>query len=84
MNEFLRGGETATSGVARSLVERELETLYHVSQVLSRSLDFRETLSQVLQVLDENSDMHHGLISLLDASTGDLLVTALHQGWPSA
>ncbi|MDJ0738543.1 MAG: nif-specific transcriptional activator NifA [Gammaproteobacteria bacterium] len=64
----------------QSLFERELETLYHVSQVLSRSLDFRETLAEVLRVLDDENNMRHGMISLLDEDSGDLLVSALHEG----
>jgi Nif-specific regulatory protein len=63
-----------------ALLERELETLYRVSQVLSRSLDFRQTLREVLSVLDDGSDMRHGMISLLDEESGDLLVSALHEG----
>ncbi|TVS10865.1 MAG: nif-specific transcriptional activator NifA [Gammaproteobacteria bacterium] len=61
------------------LLERELESLYLVSQILSRSLDFRETLSEVLRVLDDCTRIRHGMISLIDADSGDLLVTALHQ-----
>lgn len=75
--------ESSSTGGGRapsSLLERELETLYRVSQVLSRSLDFRETLSEVLRVLDESNQMQHGMISLLDADSGDLLVTAMHKG----
>lgn len=63
-----------------SLLENELQTLYRVSQVLSRSLDFSETLSEVLSILHEEGDLHHGMISLLDQDSGDLLVTALHEG----
>jgi len=63
-----------------SLLENELRILYHVSQVLSRSLDFKETLSEVLGLLHEEGDLCHGMISLLDEESGDLLVTALHDG----
>ncbi|HYQ70801.1 MAG TPA: sigma 54-interacting transcriptional regulator, partial [Gammaproteobacteria bacterium] len=62
-----------------SVMERELDSLYRVSQVLSRSLDFRETLSEVLKVLNDTGNMHHGMISLIDEESGDLLVSALHE-----
>jgi Nif-specific regulatory protein len=61
-----------------SSLENHLETLYHVSQVLSRSLDFRETLSAVLKTLEESANLSHGMISLVDDDSGDLLVIALH------
>jgi Nif-specific regulatory protein len=60
-------------------MESELEALYQVSQVLSRSLDFRETLKEVLKTLNDSGNMSHGMISLLDEQSGDLLVTALHE-----
>jgi Nif-specific regulatory protein len=62
-----------------SVMETELETLYQVSQVLSRSLDFRETLTEVLKTLNDSGNMRHGMISLLDERSGDLMVTALHE-----
>ena len=60
-------------------LENELECLYRVSQVLSRSLDFRETLSEVLKTLNDSGNLAHGMISLFDSESGDLLVTALHE-----
>lgn len=65
---------------AGSVPETELDCLYRVSQVLSRSLDFRQTLSEVLRVLDDGGSMRHGMIALLDQESGDLLVSALHEG----
>jgi Nif-specific regulatory protein len=62
-----------------SIFEIELETLYQVSQILSRSLDFRDTLTEVLRTLNDTGNMHHGMISLLDDKSGDLLVSALHE-----
>ena len=62
-----------------SVLETEHECLYLVSQVLSRSLDFRETLAEVLRTLNDAASMRHGMISLLDDGSGDLLVTALHE-----
>jgi len=62
-----------------AVMERELDSLYRVSQVLSRSLDFRETLSEVLKVLNDTGNMNHGMISLIDEESGDLLVSAVHE-----
>jgi len=62
-----------------SMMESELESLYLVSQVLSRSLDFRETLTEVLKALNDSGNLRHGMICLLDEQSGDLLVTALHE-----
>jgi Nif-specific regulatory protein len=61
------------------ILPRQLECLYCVSQVLSRSLDFRETLSEVLRVLDDAGRLHRAMIALRDHDSGDLLVTALHE-----
>ncbi|MBT2971086.1 MAG: nif-specific transcriptional activator NifA [gamma proteobacterium symbiont of Ctena orbiculata] len=71
--------DAATGGRASSAMESELESLYQVSQVLSRSLDFRETLSELLRTLNDSGNMRHGMICLLDEQSGDLLVTALHE-----
>ncbi len=62
-----------------STLESELESLYQVSQVLSRSLDFRETLTELLKTLNDSGNMRHGMICLLDEQSGDLLVSALHE-----
>lgn len=80
MNDYSTDSNLERETPASSILENELESLYRVSQVLSRSLNFRETLSEVLNVLDENGDMHHGMIALQDEDSGDLLVTALHAG----
>lgn len=62
-----------------SILETELETLYQVSQILSYTLNFRETQNKVLKILSEIGNMHHGMISLLDENSGDLLVSAIHK-----
>ncbi|MCG8018298.1 MAG: nif-specific transcriptional activator NifA [Candidatus Thiodiazotropha sp. 'RUGA'] len=61
------------------VLESELESLYQVSQVLSRSLDFRETLTEVLSRLSDTAKLRYGMICLQDDSSGELLVTALHE-----
>jgi Nif-specific regulatory protein len=62
-----------------SAMESELESLYQVSQVLSRSLDFRETLSELLRTLNDSDNLRYGMICLLDEKSGELLVSAMHE-----
>ncbi|QGU33194.1 nif-specific transcriptional activator NifA [Thermochromatium tepidum] len=59
-----------------------IETLYRVSEVLSRSLDYRQTLREVLDVLAE-AGLGHGLISVI-AGDGDELAITMLQGAPDA
>ena len=60
------------------LLEEQLAALFQVSSILSRSLELRETLRQVLRTLHERGRLCRGMVSLLDADSGDLLVAALH------
>ena len=60
------------------LLESHLAALFEVSSVLSRSLNLRQTLREVLGVLHERSRLRHGLVCLLDEERGELLVSALH------
>mgnify|MGYP000019254469 CR=1 FL=1 len=60
-------------------LESELDTLYSVSQVLSRSLDLKETFREVLQVIADGCGLHMGLVALLaDESGNELVVSAAH------
>ncbi|MCG8023515.1 MAG: nif-specific transcriptional activator NifA [Candidatus Thiodiazotropha endolucinida] len=79
MDSSSLSSEVISSHHNSSIMEIELEALYQVSQVLSRSLDFRQTLTEVLSTLHDTGNMRHGMISLLDETSGDLLVTALHE-----
>lgn len=65
-----------------SAVETELEALYQVCRVLNQSLDFRETLRAVLEVLHDYAKLDHGMLSLLDEETGELFISALHRSDP--
>ena len=62
----------------QALLEIELATLYRVSEVLSCSLNLRETMEGVLKVLHEQGTLSYGMVSLVDEETGELLVSALH------
>jgi Nif-specific regulatory protein len=55
----------------------ELEALYHVGEILSRSLDFRHTSREVLRVLDEQVGMSRSMVTVLDPESGDLVVNAV-------
>jgi Nif-specific regulatory protein len=59
-------------------LEEQLGALYEVSSVLSRSLNLRETLCEVLKVLNDRSRLHYGMVCLVDGESGELLVSALH------
>ncbi len=62
----------------QAFLEIELATLYRVSEVLSCSLDLRETIQGVLKVLHDQGSLGYGMVSLVDEETGELMVSALH------
>ena len=55
----------------------ELEAMFQVSHVLSRSLDLQQTLQAMLEVLDDYAGMERGMVALLQPD-GDMLVNAVH------
>jgi Nif-specific regulatory protein len=71
-------GAALDPGRRDDLLEAQLAALFDVSRVLSRSLELRDTLREVLRTLHEHKRMCLGLVSLLDADSGDLLISALH------
>ena len=56
----------------------ELDCLYRVSEILSRSLDCAQSVGQVLDILDEEVGLSRGMVSVVDPETGDLVVHAVH------
>jgi len=60
------------------LIEAQLEALYEVSRVLSRSLNVHETLISVVRILHERGEMAKGMIALVEAETGELRLSVLH------
>jgi Nif-specific regulatory protein len=74
--------ETSNAGLEEArrlpLLESQLAALFDVSSVLSRSLELRDTLREVLRTLHEHGRLCLGMVSLLDDESGDLLVSALH------
>jgi len=61
------------------MVKTDMETLFQVSQVLRRSPHIRDTLVEVLHLLHEMDGFTNGMISLLDAATGDLILRIAHK-----
>jgi Nif-specific regulatory protein len=61
-----------------TLLERQLDTLFHVSHVLSRSLDLARTLSGLLEVLHDRGGMRHGMVALLEPQSNELMLAAIH------
>ena len=55
-----------------------LSALYAVSRELSRSLNFRESLREVLRVLHEEAGLTRGLIGVVDAESGKLAVHTIY------
>ena len=55
----------------------ELDCLYRVSELLSRSLECSQTVRQVLDVLDEEVGLSRGMVSVVDPDSGDLVVHAV-------
>jgi len=61
-----------------SLIEAELEALFLVGKVLSKSLNLHETLNAVLDVLNDQTGMERGMVALLDQQSGKMAVQAVH------
>jgi hypothetical protein len=69
-------------GSRLNLVEAQLGALYEVGSVISRSLNLRETLREVLTLLNDRNRLSYGMVCLVDQETGELLVSALHNEVP--
>jgi Nif-specific regulatory protein len=59
-------------------LESSLEALYRVSRVLSRSLELRETLAELLRVLDEECGFNRALVTLSEPDGESMVISALH------
>ena len=67
------GGETAAE---RHL--HELELLGEISRLLDRSIDLREVAGPMLEALSNRIGMKHATLTLLNRSTGEILIEASH------
>ncbi len=60
------------------LLRAELETLYHVSRVLSHSLNFKQTLDGVLNALHDGMALERGMVTLMDSASGELQISLVY------
>ncbi|MDW8323072.1 MAG: nif-specific transcriptional activator NifA [Burkholderiales bacterium] len=58
--------------------QADLDTLFQVSQVLSRSLNLQETLAAVLRALHDSGGLERGMVTLADPASGEQQVVAVH------
>ena len=63
-------------------VEEELNTLYQVSVVLSRSLQLHETLKEVLKLLNDCGRLTHGMVCLFDENSGEFELNINYADYP--
>ncbi len=70
-DEELRS-ERAIGGIA----DQELSILMEIGQILSSTLELRETFGKTMQIVSDQLDMHRGALVLLDESTGRLRTVA--------
>ncbi|MCB1756379.1 MAG: nif-specific transcriptional activator NifA [Gammaproteobacteria bacterium] len=78
MSDFESTAGTLSRDIDKGHLERDLECLYRVSQILSDSLQLAETLTRLLQVLHETNDLQHGMIALREGDSDELIVMALY------
>ncbi len=69
---------TTTCDCSTCPIPVELNTLFSVSQVLAHSLDVQRTLCKVLEELNDRGEMKHGIVTLLDPESGELILRAIH------
>ena len=67
-----------TTMTRTNLLEIELEALFQVSHILSKSLNLHKTLLGVIEALHDTVGMHRGMVTLLDDQSGELLISAMH------
>jgi Nif-specific regulatory protein len=63
---------------AELLVSSELEALFKISQILANVSRQRQSLAEVLDVLDQELRMHRGTILLLSPDGDELLIEVAH------
>ena len=57
---------------------KELQLLFEISQILDRSLDLREAVGPVIDVIAEQMGMVRGTIALVNRQTGEISIDAAH------
>lgn len=61
----------------RDILERQLDAIYKVSTVLGKSLDLNQTLSEVLQILNDDMGLSRGIVSISDKDHSEVKVSAV-------
>ena len=62
----------------QDLSDKELDAIYKVSRVLGKSLDLEHTLEEVLNILDKDMGLSHGIVSISDSERSEVKITAIH------
>ena len=57
---------------------RELRLLYEISRLLDRSLELTEVVHPVLESLARHMGLEHGTLTLLNRSSGEIIIDAAH------
>jgi hypothetical protein len=70
--------QVMSDSTTSTLLRAHYEMLFRVSQALSRSLDFHQTLREVLRTLEITGHLSGGMVSVVDPDVGDLTVHAVH------
>nr|HPN85398.1 sigma 54-interacting transcriptional regulator [Victivallales bacterium] len=70
--------EEFKSGNLASGSQRELQVLYQISRSLDVSLDLREVVNPVLEILSRHMNMNYGTITLLQRKTGEIFIESSH------
>jgi Nif-specific regulatory protein len=58
---------------------RELETLYKISHILSAVKNQKQSLSEVLDVLDNELGLNRGIVTLLGADGSEIRIEVAHK-----
>jgi Nif-specific regulatory protein len=57
---------------------REFSLLHSISEILSSSLNIKDTLKKIYELLDDLIDIQHGVLTLIDPYTDDLHLEMSH------
>ncbi|BEQ14039.1 nif-specific transcriptional activator NifA [Desulfoferula mesophila] len=57
---------------------KELSLLFEISRTLERSMDLRDVVAPVLELISNHMGMMRGTITLLNRETGEILIEAAH------
>jgi len=73
------GGDTGDCGYCEThdLHLAQFDALYSVSQVISRSLDYKDTIREVLRILEETTDLTRGMVTVVDPTSNEMMVQAV-------